>query len=305
MKKIICYALCLVNFSVLHSQELKCNVQVVSQQIQGTNRQVFQTLQNELFEFMNNRVWTNHVYAVEERIECNMMFNITEQLSADEFKGTLQLQSRRPVFNTNYNSVMLNYVDNDIHFRYIEFEPLEFDLTSHISNLTSILAFYAYVIIAVDYDSFGPEGGTPMWQTAEKIVENAQNAKESGWKPYESTNHKNRYWLVKDFMDSGYNPCREFMYRYHRLGLDVMDTKVSEGRAEVVNSIEGMQSVFRKKPDPFLQPLHIIFDAKADEMVKMFSESFPEEKNRVYQMLNEINQANAGKYKAILENPSN
>lgn len=286
---------------LLKGQELICNVQIVTQQVQGTNKQVFETLQSEIFEFMNNRVWTNHVFGIEERIECNMLFNITEQLSADEFRGTLQIQSRRPVFNTNYNTVMLNYMDNDIQFRYIEFEPLEFDMNTHISNLTSILAFYAYVILAIDYDSFAPEGGTPFWLAAEKIVNNAQNAQEKGWKPFDNTSHRNRYWLVKDFIDTEYAPCREFIYRYHRLGLDLMDGKVNEGRAEIANSVELLQKVYREKPDPFLQPLHLIFDAKSDELVKIFSESFPEEKNRVYEILNEIDQANANKYKAILQ----
>lgn len=285
----------------LLAQELKCNIQIVSQQIQGTNKQVFETLQTELYEFMNNKVWTNHAFAPEERIECNMLFNITEQLSADEFRGTLQIQSRRPVYNTNYNTVMLNYLDNDIQFRYIEFEPLEFDINSHISNLTSILAFYAYTILALDYDSFAPEGGEQFWAAAEKIVDNAQNAQEKGWKPFDNSSHRNRYWLVKDFIDPEYAPVRQFLYRYHRLGLDVMDEKVNEGRAEIANSLELLQEVYRQKPDPFLQPLHLIFDAKSDEMVSVFSESFPEEKNRVYEILNEINQANANKYKAIIE----
>ncbi|MFW5645641.1 MAG: DUF4835 family protein [Bacteroidota bacterium] len=288
--------------AVLHAQELKCNIQIVTQQIQGTNKQVFETLQSELYEFMNNRVWTNHVFAPEERIECNMLFNITEQLSADEFRGTLQVQSRRPVFNTNYNTVMLNYLDNDIQFRYIEFEPLEFDLNSHISNLTSILAFYAYTILALDYDSFAPEGGEPLWEVVEKIVDNAQNAQEKGWKPIDNSSHRNRYWLVKDFIDPDYAPARQFIYLYHRRGLDVMDEKVDEGRTEIANSLELLQHVYREKPDPFLQPLHLIFDAKSDEIVSVFSESFPEEKNRVYEILNEIDQANSNKYKAIIEN---
>jgi hypothetical protein len=141
-------------------------------------------------------------------------------LSADEFKGTLQVQSRRTVFNTNYNTVMLNLLDNDIQFRYIEFEPLEFDPTTHTSNLTSILAYYAYFILGLDYDSFGFDGGTPYFQAAEKIVDNAQNATEKGWKPFDNTSHKNRYWMVKDFLDTDYAPCREFIYRYHRQGLD-------------------------------------------------------------------------------------
>jgi hypothetical protein len=305
MKRLIHICLLLFIISGVKAQALKCNVQVVSQQIQGTNRQVFQTMQNAFFEFLNNRIWTNHVFAPEERIECNLMFNITEQLSADEFRGTLQIQLRRPVFNSNYNTVMLNYVDNDIQFKYIEFESLDFEMNAFTSNITSILAYYAYVILALDYDSFGFEGGSAFWQTAEKIVDNAQNARESGWKPYETTSHKNRYWFVKDFIDPAYAPCREFLYRYHRLGLDLMDVKVAEARAEIALSLESLQSVFRKKPDPFLQPLQVIFDAKADEIVHIFSESFTDEKNRAYQILVEINQANSNKYKTILENPSN
>ena len=144
--------LLLLTISVgLYSQEFRCNIQVVSQQIQGTNKQVFQTMQTALYEFMNTRNWTNHVYSIDERIECNLMFNITEQLSADEFKGTLTVQASRPVFNTNYKTTTLNFVDNDIHFRYVEFSPLEFDLNSHLSNLTSILAYYAYFILGLDF----------------------------------------------------------------------------------------------------------------------------------------------------------
>ncbi len=301
MKKSIGIFALLTLFNFAEAQELKCNVQVVSQQIQGTNKQVFETLQNAIYEFMNNKVWTNHVYGTEERIECNLMFNIQDQLSADEFRGTLQIQSRRPVFNTNYFTVMLNYMDNDIQFRYIEFEPLEFDPTVHISNLTSILAYYAYLIIGLDYDSFGFEGGTPYLQAAEKIVDNAQNVPEKGWKPFDNTSHKNRYWLVKDFLDSDYAPCREFIYRYHRQGLDMMDAKAVETRAEIANNLELLQNVYRKKPDPFMHPMHVLFDAKADEFVNVFSESFPEERARVAALLNEIDQANAAKYKAIVE----
>jgi hypothetical protein len=285
--------------SLVRAQELKCNVQVVSQQIQGTNKQVFETLQTAIYEFMNNKVWTNHVYGTEERIECNLMFNIQEQLSADEFKGTLQVQSRRTVFNTNYNTVMLNLLDNDIQFRYIEFEPLEFDPTTHTSNLTSILAYYAYFILGLDYDSFGFDGGTPYFQAAEKIVDNAQNATEKGWKPFDNTSHKNRYWMVKDFLDTDYAPCREFIYRYHRQGLDLMDSKPVESRAAIATDFEILQGVYRKKPDPFMHPMRIIFDAKADEFVNIFSESFPEERARVVAILNEIDQANSSKYKAI------
>ena len=286
---------------LLAGQEVRCNVQIVSQQIQGTNKQVFQTLQNAIYEFMNNRVWTNHVYSSEERIECSLMFNIREQLSADEFKGTLQVQARRPVFNTNYNTTTFNFVDNDIHFRYVEFSPLEFDLHSHTSNLTSILAFYAYYILGLDYDTFSLFGGTPYFNNAEKIVMNAQNAPEAGWKPMDDLAHKSRYWIVKDMLDAEYEPVREFNYRYHRLGLDVMDEEVAEGRAEITSSLELLQEVYRKRPDPYMYLLRLIFDAKADEMVNVYTESFPEERNRAHNILTEVDKTNSKKYEAILE----
>jgi hypothetical protein len=285
---------------VNYGQELKCNVQIVSQQIQGTNKQVFQTLQTAVYEFMNNKVWTNHVYGIDERIECNLMFNITEQLSADEFKGTLQIQSRRPIYNTNYNTVMFNYMDNDIHFRYVEFEPLEFDETQYLSSLTSVLAFYAYIILGLDYDSYAFNGGTPFYQKADNIVNNAQNAREVGWKSFESTSHRNRYWLVNDLMDQKYSMIRDFIYRYHRLGLDVMDSKVVEGRAVIAEAIVSLQKVYRQKPDPFMQLLKVIMDAKADEFVNIFSESFTEEKTRVVTILQEIDPSNKSKYDKIL-----
>ncbi len=286
---------------LLHGQEFRCNVQVVSQQVQGTNKQVFQTMQNAIYEFMNNRVWTNHVYTMEERIECNLMFNITEQLSADEFKGTLSVQARRPVFNSNYNTVTLNFVDNDIHFRYVEFSPLEFDLNSHTSNLTSILAFYAYYIIGLDYDTFALFGGSSYFSNAERIVLNAQNVPESGWKPLDDLAHKSRYWLVKDILDPDYEPVREFNYRYHRLGLDVLDEKVAEGRAEITNSLELIQQVYRKRPDPYMYLLRLVFDAKVDELVNVYTESYPEERTRAHTILTEVDKPNTNKYKAILE----
>ncbi|HEC45098.1 MAG TPA: DUF4835 family protein [Bacteroides sp.] len=282
-----------------YSQELKCNVQIVSQQIQGTNKQVFQTMQTAVYEFMNNTNWTNHVYQIDERIEVNFMFNITEQLSADEFKGTLTIQSRRPIFNTNYNTTLINFVDNNIHFRYVEFESLEYDVTQHLSNLTSLLAYWAYMIIGLDYDSYGYLGGGPFFQQAENIVQNAQNAREGGWKPFESLDHKNRYWLVTDILNDGYRPLREFNYSYHRMGLDIMDSKVNEGRAVIAESLDKLQMVYREKPDPFVYWLQLILDAKSDEMINIFSESFTEEKNRAVNILQEIDPANKTKYDKI------
>ena len=283
------------------AQELMCNVQVLTQQIQGTNKQVFQTLQTSIYEFMNNTSWTNHVFETDERIECTMLFNIREQVSVDEFKGTLQIQSRRPVFNSSFNSVVLNYVDNDIQFKYVEFQPLEFSETSHLSNLTSILAFYAYVIIGMDYDTYSFEGGTPFFEVAEKIVNNAQNTPERGWRAMESTSRKNRYWLINNILNEDFSLLREFVYKYHRLGLDIMHEKTNEARASISEYLRLLQQISREKPDPFMYYLQVVLDAKTDELVNIFKESFQEEKTRVYALLNEIDPSHGNKYEQIMK----
>ncbi len=283
------------------SQELNCNVQIVTQQIQGTNKQVFQTMQGAIYEFMNNTAWTSNVFELEERIECNMLFNLQEQIGDDEFKGTLQIQVRRPVYNSSLNTVLFNYVDNDLHFTYVEYQPLQFSENTHILNLTSILAYYAYIILGLDYDSFSYEGGTEFFQKAEKIVNNAQNASEKGWKSVDSQSRKNRYWLINNILNEDFSPVREFIYRYHRLGLDMMYEKLNEARAEIAESLKLLQQVYRNKPDPFMHFLQVIFDAKSDELVNIFKESFQDEKTRVFTLLNEIDPANTNKYEAILK----
>jgi len=284
----------------LFSQELNCNVQVSAQKVQGSNRQVFINMQKDIYEFMNNTVWTNMVIGYAERIDCNLLINITEQLSADEFRGTLQVQLRRPVFNTTYNTTMLNFIDNNFQFRYVEFQPLEFDPSTHRSNLVSVLAYYAYIIIGIDADSFAPEGGTEYFQIAEKIVTNAQNAPEPGWKPYDGSRNRNRYWLVKNILDKEYAGVRKFLYEYHLNGLDRMESKIGEARINIVESLRLIQETYRKKPDPFMYFLQIILDAKSDEIVNIFSEAFPEEKGRVVEILTEIDPANKSKYQKIL-----
>lgn len=283
------------------AQELMCNVQVITQQIQGTNKQVFQTLQTAIYEFMNNTSWTNHVFETDERIECTMLFNIKEQISVDEFKGTLQIQSRRPVYSSSFNSVVLNYVDNDIQFKYVEFQPLEFSETSFLSNLSSLLAFYAYVIIGMDYDTYSFKGGTSFFQAAEKIVNNAQNTPERGWRAMESTSRRNRYWLVNNILNEDFSQLREFVYKYHRLGLDNMYEKTNEARANISEYLRLLQQISRNKPDPFMYYLQVVLDAKSDELVNIFKESFQEEKTRVYALLNEIDPSHGNKYEQMMK----
>ncbi len=282
------------------AQELRCNIQIVSEQVQGTNKKVFETLQQAVYEFMNNRSWTNNVYTNEERIECNMLFNIQDYVGS-EFKGTLQVQSRRPVFNSSYTSVMFNYFDQNIQFSYVEFESLEFNETSFTSNLTSLLAYYAYVILGLDYDSYSLKGGSDFYKKAEIIVNNAQNAREKGWKAFESTNNKNRYWLVQNLLDDKYSNVRAFLYRYHRTGLDRMAEKINEGRDEIAESLKLLQTVYRQRPDPYMHIMQVVFDAKNDEWVNIFTESFPEEKTRVVQLLKEIDPSNISKYQKLIQ----
>jgi hypothetical protein len=284
---------------IAFSQELNCNVQITAQKIQGTNRQVFETMQRDIYEFMNNTVWTNHVYSYSERIDCNILINLTDQISADEFNGTIQIQLRRPVYNTTYNSTMLNFIDNNFRFRYVEFQPLEFDPTTHRTNLISVLAYYTYIILGFDNDSFSPLGGTEFFQMAEKIVNNAQNAPEIGWKPYDGSRNRNRYWLVKNALDKDYEGVRQFIYEYDIDGLDRMESRISEARTSMVESLKLIQEVYRKKPDPFMYIVQIVLDAKSDELINIFSESFPEEKSRVVQILNEIDPSNKSKYEKI------
>lgn len=285
--------------AILNSQELNCNVQISAQKIQGSNRQVFETMQREIYNFMNNTVWSAHVYSYSERIDCNILINLTDQLSADEFRGTLQVQLRRPVYNTTYNSTMLNFMDNNIQFRYVEFQPIEFDPNTHRSNLVSLLAYYAYIILGFDYDSFSPEGGTEFFQIAEKIVTNAQNAPETGWKPYDGSRNRNRYWLIKNILDKEYEGVRRFIYEYDINGLDKMESRLTEARTNIVESLRTIQEVYRRRPDPFMYYIQVVLESKSEELINIFSEAYPEEKSRVVQILSEIDPANKTKYEKI------
>lgn len=284
-------------FSSLNGQELNCRVQVMHQQIEGTNKQIFQTMQSSIFEFMNNTKWTEHAYTMDERIECNIMINITSEVSTNEYKATIQVMSSRPVFNSSYNSVMFNYLDNDFQFQYVEYQPLDFSISTFNSNLTSTLAFYAYVILGFDYDSFSPNGGQEFFQKAETIINNAQNAQEKGWKAYEGS--KNRYWIIENLMDQKYSGIRECLYQYHRLGMDVLTEKPDDGRSVIAESLKLVQQVHRAKPGSFI--LQLFFNAKADELVSIFSESFNEEKTRVFAILREVDPANLTKYQKMME----
>lgn len=295
MKKIIAVLFsCVVMLSV-SAQELNCQITVNSGAIQTSDKKIFETLQQSLFEFVNHRRWTNDNYMQHERIECSMLINITERLSTDEFKATIQIQSRRPVFSTSYNSPLMNYIDKDFTFKYVEFQPLDFNETQFGTNLTAVVAYYSYIILGFDYDSFSPEGGTPYFQKAQNIVTLGQNAVETGWKAFEGT--QNRYWLTEEIMNVQFKPLRECMYQYHRTGLDAMSEKVAPSRAQILDALKKLRKVNQDKPGSFT--LQVFFQAKSDEIINIFSKGEPDEKNQLLTLLSEIDPANYNKYEMI------
>jgi len=280
----------------VNAQEINCRIQINSSQIQGTNKTMYETMQKALVEFINNRNWTNNVYNTEERIECSFLLTIKKQVSVDDFEGDLQITSNRPVYNSGYSSPMLNIKDNKIHFRYAEGETLEFDPSTH-NELTSLFAYYIYIILGFDYDSFSLMGGTPYFETAEKIVSSAQSSPYPGWKSYE--NRKNRYWLVENALNPTYAPIREYTYVYYRKGLDAMAKNVSDGRAEIASGLNKLLKVHREKPNSYL--MQIFFSTKANELIKILSKSPQSEAMRAYNVLKEVDPANATKYQKIIK----
>jgi len=303
MRKLILILLIFLSYRGF-SQELLCQVQINKSQIQGTSEKIFQSLQTSITEFMNNRNWTNNVYSNSERIECQLFINLSEYNGIDKFKGTITIQSTRPVYGTNYKSVLLNHKEKDnlFSFEYIEQQSLEFNENTYTSNLTSVLAFYAYVIIGLDYDSFGLNGGAPYFQKAQTIVNTAQSSPDAGWKAYEVSDESNRYYLAENLVNTTNAPLHKFYYRFHRLGLDRMTDKTEIARTEIVESIKFIQATFKAKPNSFL--LKMVLTSKLDEIVKIFSEAPMLQKKEVYNMLKEIDPSSQ-KIDKILEEPKN
>jgi hypothetical protein len=277
-------------------QELNCKVDLNTQQVQGTQlKQISDQLKKAIFEFMNNTRWTNHVYTVKERIDCSILINITKELGSDEYLATLQITSTRPIYKSSYESPMFNYIDENFQFKFQQFTNLEWNLTTFQNNLTSVLAYYAYVIIALDYDSFSPLGGTEYWQKAQQIVNNAQTATEKGWRSSEG--NKNRYWLVENQLQPVFQGIRDCHYKYHREGLDIMSEKTDEGRANVLKAIQLLVPVYNNRPASF--NMEIFFNAKTQDLINIFSQGTPDEKAKSVETLMLIDPANTSKYLRI------
>lgn len=281
----------------LQAQELNCTVSVISPQVQNTEKRIFETLQNDLREFMNTRAWTSDVFKLEERIECSILITVTERLSSDRFKATMQVQSSRPAYMTSYNSVMLNVNDQDFTFTYNENQAIIFQDNQHSNNLSSVLAFYAYMIIGMDYDSFSLKGGEPYFQKAQQIVSNAQSEQERGWKAFEGS--KNRYWLIENMLNARYDEFRGVIYTFHREGLDMMQSDIQTGRDAIAECIPKLKKIRLDQPNSYL--LTVFFTAKVDEFINIFKEAFPDVKTKVANDLMQMDPANANKYQAIVK----
>jgi hypothetical protein len=222
---------------------------------------------------------------------------VTERPSTDYFRCDMTLALRRPVFNSTYNSVLFNFIDKDVDIEYIENQPLDFSVGTFTSNLTSMLAFYAYIMIGLDFDSFMLNGGDPYYEAALNIVNSAQSTNYSGWKSAEGT--KNRFWLVENLTNPSYSGFRSFFYEYHLKGLDIMYEKPEEGRKIILSTLEYLQQI--KQSRPSLLMLQIISDSKRDEYVNIFSEGTPSEKTNAVKLLNEIDPSNAMTYQKIIQ----
>ena len=292
--------LALIAMSIaMTAQELKCTISINSEQVQGSNKAVFTTLQQSMEEFVNTQRWTNMTFQEKERIECSMMI-VVKSVQDNMFVCEFTCQSRRPVFGTTYTTPTLNIKDANFTFTYQEYDRMEFQHNTFTSNLTAMVAYYCYLIIGHDMDSFAKLGGTPYFQVCEDIVTSAQsasldNAEMVGWKAFES--NRNRYALTNNLMDEAFKKYRAYYYDYHRHGLDEMVNNVANGRARIAKDIKVLKEAYNARPATYL--VGTFLDAKSDELVNIFKSGTADEKKMVYELLMDIDPTRQDTYENI------
>jgi len=289
----------LVSVSV-SAQELKCNVTVNADQVDGSNKQMFQTLQQSVSDFVNNTRWTSMVVAEQERIECNMMILVNSVTTEGLVDASLQVQSRRPVYGTSYSTPLINIKDDDFVFAYQEYDRIEFQPTQFTTNLSAMLTYYCYLIIGYDLDSYSRLGGTACFQQCENIVSSAQTSsiekgELNGWKAF--GNNRNRYTLINNLMDGAFNDYRNYFYEYHRLGLDEMSANLDNGRAKIAGGINVLRDANKARPATYV--IATFLDAKNDELVNLFQKATDSEKKTVLEVLEAVDPTRINLYEKI------
>ncbi len=296
LKKFIVLLLIVLLSKSLWPQEFLCDVQVQAKEVGGVDRSVFDDMKTAVFEFMNNRKWSNLNFLISERIECTLVFIISgAQQGGDEFTGTLNIVLQRPIYGTDYNSVVLNMIDDKIRFRYVPSQNIKYVDNAFTDNLTSILAFYAYILLGLDQDTYSLYGGTPYYEKAMAVVNSAQNSNYQGWQAFEG--NKNRYHLAENLLNSAYQDLRKFLYEYHRKGLDTMSKSVDGGRAVIAKTLPYLQKVYDKRPGLYF--FQLLLEAKRDEIINIFSEASPAEKVAMINIMKEVDPPNGSKYEQI------
>lgn len=281
------------------AQELRCQVTVNGQRINGVDPNLFSTMQTAFNEFMNNRVWTQDQFGAEEKIECSMFINIQESPSQDVFKASVTIQCSRPVFNSSYSTPLFNYIDNDWMFTYAQNQPLEFNVTQYNSNLTSLLGFYAYVMIGLDYESMSKGGGTKYFNMAEQIMSNVPtNAPDvKGWRSFDGV--RNRYYLINHLQTAKYEGFKQAIYTYHFLGMDNFYEKPAVARQNILNALDMLSRIAQENPNEIL--LAAFFQAKSDELLNVFSGADMGEKTKALNLLRRVDPSNAAKYDKLVK----
>ena len=305
MRKIKLLIILLAAFNVAGAQELKANITVVSSQVSNnTNQNVFRTLQTALNNFINNRKWTSDTYQPNEKIECNFLFNLQSTGDLNVYNASLTIQAARPVFNTSYVSPIINFKDENISFKYVEFQVMEFNENrvsgsdALTSNLTAIIAYYVNMILAFDYDSFSLRGGDTYFQKAQNIVNNAPDGRGiSGWKAFDGV--RNRYWLVENMLNSRYTIMHDVYYNYYRLGMDKLYEDEIGARVEMMNVLNLLNNFNTDNPNKMIS--QFFFQGKSTELIKIFSKAPQQDKARASELLQKMDITNAGKYKDELK----
>lgn len=293
MRKIVAFVF-LLFFGFAEAQELNCSVNFNTDQVGATNQQVFKTLKKSLTEFVNNTKWSGQNYKGSEKIECSFFFTITTY-NVDQFEGTLQVQASRPVYNSTYMSPIININDKDINFTYVEFQNLTFNENSFDSNLVSIMAFYANLIIGIDADTFALEGGSKSLENAQNIASVAQQSQIKGWSQTEK--NQNRYFLINDMLSPTYIPFRKAMYEYHLNALDLMSNNPKDAKENIKIALKTLTEVSNIRPNAYL--LRVFFDAKADEILSIYTDGPKVDVTEVINSLNKLSPTNSSKWGKI------